>query len=102
MRYVRDLDIEQPILILTFPGTQLYDELISQVITDNYEYFDGMHSVIPTEIPGPRFYDYYRRLYSNAYPKGKLILKILRGRISFSPRQAFSQMRYLKKLRPVS
>jgi len=104
MRYVRDLDIEQPIFaILTpFPGTQLYDELISQVITDNYEYFDGMHSVIPTQIPGPKFYDYYRRLYSKAYPKGKLILKILRGRISFSPRQAFSQMRYLKQLGPVS
>jgi hopanoid C-3 methylase len=101
--YVQQLNIDQPIFaILTpFPGTQLYDQLKSQIITDNYEYFDGMHSVIPTEISGPRFYDYYRRLYSKAYPKGKLILKILRGRISFSPRQAFYQMKYLKQLRPV-
>jgi radical SAM superfamily enzyme YgiQ (UPF0313 family) len=104
IEYVHSLDIDQPIFsILTpFPGTQFYEQVKSQLITDNYEYFDAMHSVMRTAIPGPKFYECYRRLYSKAYPKGKLIRKILRGKISFSPRQAFSQMRYLKQLRPVS
>jgi len=104
IEYVHELDIDQPIFVILtpFPGTKLYEQVEDQLITDNYEYFDCMHSVIPTSIPGPKFYECYRRLYSKAYPKGKLIRKILQGKISFSPRQAFSQMRYLKRLRPVS
>jgi radical SAM superfamily enzyme YgiQ (UPF0313 family) len=103
IEYVHYLDIDQPIfMILTpFPGTQLYEELKNQIITENYEYFDGMHSLIPTAIPGPKFYKCYMRLFSKAYPKLKLILRILKGKISFSPHQAFSQMRYLKQLGPV-
>jgi methyltransferase len=103
IEYVHYLDIDQPIFsILTpFPGTKLYEEVKDQLITNNYEYFDGMHSVMRTAVPGPRFYECYRRLFSKAYPKGKLIRKILQGKISFSPRQAFSQMRYLKQLRSV-
>ena len=103
IEYVHYLDIDQPIFsILTpFPGTKLYEQVKDQLITDNYEYFDGMHSLISTAIPGPKFYECYKKLYSKAYPKGKLIRKILQGKISFSLRQAFSQMRYLKQLRPV-
>ena len=102
--YVRDLDIDQPIFVILtpFPGTKLYEDVKDQIITDNYEYFDCMHSLIPTAIPGPKFYECYRKLYSRAYPKGKLIRKIFQGKISFSPRQAFSQMKYLKQLGPVS
>jgi radical SAM superfamily enzyme YgiQ (UPF0313 family) len=104
IEYVHYLDIDQPIFsVLTpFPGTKLYEQIKDQFITDNYEYFDGMHSVIPTAIPGPKFYDSYRRLFSKAYPKGKLIRKILQGKISFSLPQAFAQIRYLKQLRPVN
>jgi len=101
--YIHYLDIDQPIFsILTpFPGTKFYEEVKDRLITDNYEYFDGMHSVIPTAVPGTKFYECYRGLYSRAYPKRKLIYKILQGKISFSPRQAFAQMRYLKQLQTV-
>lgn len=101
--YIHDLDIDQPVFsILTpFPGTMLYDQMKDQLITKNYEYFDAMHSVIPTAIPAPKFYDSYRRLFSKAYPKSKLIRKILQGKISFSPRQVFYQLKYLKQLQPV-
>jgi radical SAM superfamily enzyme YgiQ (UPF0313 family) len=104
IEYVHHLDIDQPIFsILTpFPGTRLYEEVKDQIITNNYEYFDGMHSLMPLSISGPKFYECYRKLYSKAYPKGKLIRKIFQGKISFSPWQAFSQMRYLKKLQPVA
>jgi radical SAM superfamily enzyme YgiQ (UPF0313 family) len=103
IEYVHYLDIDQPIFsILTpFPGTKLYDEVKDQIITDNYEYFDGMHSMISPTIQGPKFYECYRKLYSKAYPRSKLIWRILQGKISFSPRQAFSQMKYLKQLHPV-
>jgi radical SAM superfamily enzyme YgiQ (UPF0313 family) len=103
IEYVHYLDIDQPIFsILTpFPGTKLYEEVKDQLITDNYENFDGMHSLIPTTIPGSKFYECYRRLYSKAYPKGRLIRRILQGKISFSLSQAYHQMKYLKQLRPV-
>ena len=103
IEYVHYLDIDQPIFVILtpFPGTKLYEEVKDQLLTDNYEYFDCMHSVMPTAIPGPKFYKCYSNLFSRAYPKGKLIRKILQGKISFSPRQAFSQMRYLNQLRPV-
>lgn len=103
IEYVHTLDIDQPIFaILTpFPGTRLYAEVKNRIITDNYEYFDAMHSVLPTALPGDRFYDYYRKLYSDAYTKGKLIRRIVQGKIRFSLVQAFFQMRYLKQLRPV-
>jgi radical SAM superfamily enzyme YgiQ (UPF0313 family) len=103
IEHIHDLDIDQPIFaILTpFPGTKLHEEVKDHIITDNYEYFDGMHSLLSTMLPGPKFYECFRKLYSRSYPKSKLIRKILQGKISFSPRQAFSQMRYLKQLRPV-
>jgi radical SAM superfamily enzyme YgiQ (UPF0313 family) len=103
IEYVHYLDIDQPIFsILTpFLGTKLYEEVKDQLITDNYEYFDGMHSVISTSMPGLRFYECYKQLFSKAYPRGKLIQNIIRGKISFSLRQAFSQMRYLKQLQSV-
>ncbi len=103
IEYVHSLDIDQPIFsILTpFPGTNLYERVKDQLITDNYEYFDGMHSVIPTAIPAQRFYECYKKLFSKAYPKGKLIRKILQGKISFSLVQAFYQKRYLNQLRQV-
>jgi radical SAM superfamily enzyme YgiQ (UPF0313 family) len=104
IEYVYDLDIDQPIfsIVTPFPGTKLYEQLKDQLITENYEYFDGMHSVIPTALPGPMFYDYYKRLYARAYPKSKLIRKIVQGKISFSISQGFSQMKYLKQLGPVN
>jgi methyltransferase len=100
---VHSMDIDQPIFsILTpFPGTYLYEQVEDQLITDNYEYFDGMHSVIATTIPGLKFYECYKELFSKAYPKGKLIRKILQDKISFSLIQAFYQKKYLKQLRPV-
>jgi radical SAM superfamily enzyme YgiQ (UPF0313 family) len=104
IEYIYDLDIDQPIfsIVTPFPGTKLYEQLKDQLITDNYDYFDGMHSLIPTLLPGPMFYDYYKKLYARAYPKGKLIRKIVQGKISFSIRQGFSQMKYLKQLGPVN
>lgn len=104
IEYIHHLDIDQPIFaILTpFPGTKFYEEVKEQLITNNYEHFDCMHSVISTKIPGFKFYENYRNLYSKAYPKSKLIRKILQGKISFSPLQAIAQMRYLKQLSPVN
>ena len=103
IEYVHSLDIDQPIFsVLTpFPGTNLYEQVKDQLITDNYEYFDGMHSVMSTTIPGLKFYECYKELFSRAYPKGKLIRKMLQGKISFSLIQAFYQKKYLSRLKPV-
>ncbi|NIQ39029.1 MAG: radical SAM protein [Proteobacteria bacterium] len=100
--HVRRLDIEQPIFsVLTpFPGTQLFDEVKERIITRNYQYFDGMHAVVPSALPAEEFYRSYKELYRECYPKGKLIKKFLQGKIRFTLPQALAQKRYLKNLGP--
>lgn len=98
--HVNKLDIDQPIFsILTpFPGTLLYEELKDKILTTNYEFYDGMHAIIPTKLPIRKFYKLYTDLFRNSYPKAKLIRKLLKGKISFSLPQAIAQKRYLRQL----
>ncbi len=98
--HIKELDIDQPIFsILTpFPGTQLYEEVKDKIITSNYEYFDAMHAIVPTVLPLKEFYGLYKELYRKSYPIGKLIKKLLQGKIGFTIPQALAQKRYLKRL----
>lgn len=71
--YCRDLDLEVATFpVLTpLPGTDLYQEVQSEMITHNYDYFDFIHTLLPTRLPLERFYDAYHRLYTSAIPWGK-------------------------------
>ncbi len=48
--HVKKIDIDQPVfsIVTPFPGTPLYEEIKDQIITKNYEYFDGMHALTTT------------------------------------------------------
>jgi hypothetical protein len=45
------------------PGTDLYQELKDQLITHEYDYFDFIHTLLPTTIPLKEFYAEYHDLY---------------------------------------
>lgn len=100
VEHVKELEIDQPIFsILTpFPGTQLYKEVKDKLVTDNYLYFDGMHSLLPTKLARDRFYDLYRDLFRKCYSKKKLIKQLLQGKKGISFSQALAQKRYLSNL----
>ena len=100
LAHVQELEIDQPIFsILTpFPGTQLYDDVKDKILTRNYELYDGMHALTPTNLPVKKFYKLYADLFRKSYPKRKLFKKLLNGKISFSLTQAIAQTRYLRRL----
>jgi radical SAM superfamily enzyme YgiQ (UPF0313 family) len=57
-RYVRKSGVDLPNLtVLTpFPGTELYEEKKGEFITHNYNLFDMVHSLLPTNLPLKQFY----------------------------------------------
>jgi radical SAM superfamily enzyme YgiQ (UPF0313 family) len=79
-QYCRQLKLNFPsFAVLTpLPGTDLYDEVKDQLITQNYDYFDFIHTLLPTTLPLKEFYEEYYGLYKNAVPFSKQLLLLLR------------------------
>jgi radical SAM superfamily enzyme YgiQ (UPF0313 family) len=69
-RYTRQLGIRfASFAVLTpLPGTDLYGEVRHQMITQNYDYFDFIHTLLPTALPLKEFYREYSDLYRGAIP----------------------------------
>lgn len=57
------LDFAGFAVLTPLPGTDLFDEVKSQIIMDNYDFFDFIHTVLPTELPLKEFYKEYLHLY---------------------------------------
>ncbi|HBQ29387.1 MAG TPA: B12-binding domain-containing radical SAM protein [Desulfotomaculum sp.] len=69
--YIKRLRIKQPYFsVLTpLPGTELFSQLKSRLTTVNYEFFDLLHAVLPTNLPLQEFYHQFTNLYKQAYRK---------------------------------
>jgi radical SAM superfamily enzyme YgiQ (UPF0313 family) len=67
-RFCRRLDLNfASFAVLTpLPGTDLYDEVKDQLIIHNYDYFDFIHTLLPTRLPLNDFYAEYYKLYREA------------------------------------
>jgi radical SAM superfamily enzyme YgiQ (UPF0313 family) len=67
--YVEKMNLRQPVFtVLTpLPGTDLFEQRRNELITDNYELFDFVHSVLPTKLPLKEFYRYFAELYRKCY-----------------------------------
>ncbi len=67
IEYVRKLHISflQFTVLTPLPGTELFQEKLGALTTRNYEMFDFLHSVLPTKLPLPEFYENMARLYAN-------------------------------------
>ena len=72
-RYCRDLDLDFATfaMLTPLPGTDFYAEVRDQMITHNYDYFDFIHTLLPTELPLKDFYAEYFQLYQRAIPLSK-------------------------------
>jgi radical SAM superfamily enzyme YgiQ (UPF0313 family) len=69
--YVRKLKLDfAGFAVLTpLPGTDLFNEVESRLITHNYDFFDFIHTVLPTELPLKEFYKEYLNLYKKGIPR---------------------------------
>jgi radical SAM superfamily enzyme YgiQ (UPF0313 family) len=83
--YVRQLKLQQAMytILTPLPGTDLFDELRDQFITDNYEFWDLTHVVLPTRLPIREFYEEFADLFRLTYPRWKVVL----GRLYLAWRQ---------------
>jgi radical SAM superfamily enzyme YgiQ (UPF0313 family) len=68
--YVKKLELDfAGFAVLTpLPGTDLYKEVESRLITHNYDYFDFIHTVLPTKLSLKDFYKEYLQLYKKGVP----------------------------------
>ncbi len=79
-RYCRKLKLNFPsFAVLTpLPGTDLYEELKAQLLTHDYDYFDFIHTLLPTALSLKEFYGEYYDLYKSAVPLSKQLILLLR------------------------
>jgi radical SAM superfamily enzyme YgiQ (UPF0313 family) len=70
-----DLDFASFGVLTPLPGTDLLEQVEDRLITDDYDYFDFIHTVLPTTLPLEEFYSEYSKLYAGALsPKRKRAL----------------------------
>jgi radical SAM superfamily enzyme YgiQ (UPF0313 family) len=99
--YCRDLGLGLATFpVLTpLPGTDLYDQVRGEMIMHNYDYFDFIHTLLPTKLPLKTFYEAYHRLYSSAIPLGKRFALLGKYRLRDIPPFLQGYYRFLRQLR---
>lgn len=67
-RYCRRLKTSNATFaVLTpLPGTDLYEEVKDKLILNDPDYFDFIHTLLPTSLPLKEFYSEYRKLFMKA------------------------------------
>ena len=82
--YVVNKNLFRPAFpVLTpLPGTELYENTLGSFEITNFDFFDFVHSILPTKLPAKEFYNQMATLYSNSYSVGRY-LKYLKNRLFF-------------------
>lgn len=67
-RYCRKLKTKSATfaMLTPLPGTDLYAEVKDKLILNDPDYFDFIHTMLPTVLPLKEFYSEYRRLFMTA------------------------------------
>ena len=99
--YCRSIDLSfASFAVLTpLPGTDLYDEVEEQLLTREPEFFDFIHTVLPTALPLEDFYEQYFRLYTKTIPLKNVFAFLLKFRWRELPEHLSKFRRWSKRLR---
>jgi hypothetical protein len=64
-QYILDWKLYSPSLTILTPisGTELFARVKEKLVTTNYELFDYVHAVLPTNLKLPDFYKEFTDLY---------------------------------------
>jgi radical SAM superfamily enzyme YgiQ (UPF0313 family) len=100
-KYCHDLDLDFATfaMLTPLPGTDLYAEVQDRMLTQNYDYFDFIHTLLPTTLPLKDFYEEYYQLYQRAIPFGKRLALLRKMQLRDVPGllsrtyQVFGQLR---------
>jgi radical SAM superfamily enzyme YgiQ (UPF0313 family) len=99
--YCRDLGLSLATFpVLTpLPGTDFYERVRGEMITHNYDYFDFIHTLLPTRLPLKAFYEEYSRLYATAIPWARQFALLRKYRLTDIPPFMHAYYRFLRELR---
>jgi len=100
-QYCRDLELDFATfaMLTPLPGTDFYHEVKDQMITHNYDYFDFIHTLLPTDLPLKEFYETYFDLYQKAIPLSKRLNMMRRMKLKDIPQMLVNSTRTFYNLR---
>jgi radical SAM superfamily enzyme YgiQ (UPF0313 family) len=86
-QYCLDLEVDFATFatLTPLPGTDLHAEVHDRMLTHNYDYFDFIHTLLPTALPLEDFYEEYYQLYQKAIPFGKRLNLLRKMRLRDIP-----------------
>ncbi|HSJ55471.1 MAG TPA: radical SAM protein [Anaerolineae bacterium] len=94
-----DLDFATFAMLTPLPGTDFYDEVREQMISHDYDYFDFMHTLLPTVLPLKDFYEEYYQLFQKATPLGRKLAMLRKMQWRDVPGLMASSQRVFGQLR---
>jgi hypothetical protein len=86
-------------VLTPLPGTDLYDDVEDQLLTRDPEFFDFIHTVLPTALPLEDFYEQYFRLYTKSIPLRNVFSFMSKYRLKDIPTSLAKFRRWSKRLR---
>ena len=86
-------------VLTPLPGTDLYAETKDQLITRNCDFFDFIHTVLPTALPLDEFYEQYCRLYRTTIPLSRQLAIWRKFRLRDIPGVLSQSRRILGRIR---
>ena len=100
-RYCRELklDFAAFAMLTPLPGTEFHEQVRAQMITHDYDYFDFVHTLLPTALPLREFYEEYYQLYQQAVPLLKRLAMLRQMRPKDALSLAASSQRVFRRLR---
>jgi radical SAM superfamily enzyme YgiQ (UPF0313 family) len=94
-----ELDFATFAMLTPLPGTDFYQEVRDRLITHNYDYFDFVHTLLPTALPLKDFYEEYYQLYQTAIPFTKRLAMLRKMPLRDIPSLVASSYRTFHQLR---
>jgi radical SAM superfamily enzyme YgiQ (UPF0313 family) len=98
--YVERNNLTHPVftILSPFPGTDLYNMVKKNLITESFELIDFFHTVLPTKLSLDEFYEEFLGLYRRAYAFKKFIKSIVHRKAVLSPSMISMNLKVRKRL----
>ena len=86
-------------VLTPLPGTDLYQEVRDQLIIHNYDYFDFIHTLLPTTLPLKEFYTEYHDLYMKGIALNKQLTFLQKFPLKELPHLLVKGGRFYRRLK---
>ncbi len=96
-----DLDFFGFSVMTPLPGTDFYDEVKTDLIINNYDFYDFFHTHVPTKLPLREFYKEYLSLFSKTRSVSKQIAFLKKYPITEIPSLFGMYFKLMKQLRNI-